>query len=70
MAVGDAPLRVPQNGEVHVIIGGTHRGASPTQPQEIRKTINTNESAKILYDKISALIYCHSIVLGGFDEIS
>jgi len=32
--VGDAPLRVPQNGGVYVIIGGTHRGASPTQPQE------------------------------------
>jgi len=29
--VGDAPLRVPQNGGVHVIIGGTHRGASPTK---------------------------------------
>ena len=25
--VGDAPLRVPQNGRV----GGTHRGASPTE---------------------------------------
>ena len=46
MPVGDAPLRVPQNGWMHVIIGGTHRGASPTQPQVIR---NANQGLASMY---------------------
>ena len=34
--VGDAPLRVPQIAN-DATTGGTHRGASPTRPQENRK---------------------------------